>query len=88
VPGPGQAQSAAARAPRGTGPNSIPSISMYDGQVLLGTVTIVISRRPRTGGNAKNKFVARDADRRLLGRFRSRKQALKAIGRALERSDG
>jgi hypothetical protein len=57
--------------------NSIPSIFMYDGQQVVGTITIV-----------KEKFVARDSGRRLLGRFKSRKQALNAIERALERADG
>jgi hypothetical protein len=53
------------------------ALSLYDGQTLIGTIAIV-----------KEKFVARDAARRLLGRFKNRKQALNAIERALKRAEG
>jgi hypothetical protein len=46
---------------------SLPALSLYDGQTLIGTISIV-----------KERFVARDAARRLLGRFKSQKAALAA----------
>jgi hypothetical protein len=51
---------------------SLPALSLYDGQTLIGTISIV-----------KERFVARDAARRLLGRFKSQKAALAAINCAL-----
>jgi hypothetical protein len=44
------------------------SRSMYSGRILLGTVRLV-----------RNKFEARNARRKLIGRFRSAKKALAAI---------